>query len=138
MGCAWLAANAPAVLELAAAAGVFPAAASIAEAPVDDTAGVVPAADMLVSVWLIDINWSSWLSDTIWPTISVGSTGEVGSWFCNSVTSRFRNVSCRLVEDCPSPLLEEELLLEFDDVVFAVAEFALCPITGALIFGVMP
>ena len=35
--------------------------------------------DMLSSVWLIDINWSNWFSETIWPTIWVGSTGDVGS-----------------------------------------------------------
>jgi len=71
-----------------------------ADATIGLTAGVpvepvVPddAVDMLLNVWLIDISWSSWLRDTICPTISVGSTGAVGSWFCNSVTSRFKKVS---------------------------------------------
>jgi hypothetical protein len=96
MGCNWLAAAEPAKLEADAAAGVL----AEAEASAGDAAAVpeepvVPDDRfvMLLSVWLIDMSWSSWLRDTIWPTISVGSTGAVGSWFCNSVTNRFKKVS---------------------------------------------
>jgi hypothetical protein len=98
--------------------------------------------DMLLSVWLIEISWSSWFSDTICPTISVGSTGDVGSWFCNSVTSRFRNVSCKLVDEVA------ELLLLLDVLLVPLAPLALLPVvlgalafpacSGALTFGVNP
>jgi hypothetical protein len=32
-----------------------------------------------VRVWLMLMSWSSWLSEIIWPTIAVESTGAVGS-----------------------------------------------------------
>ena len=76
--------------------------------------------------------------DNIWPTMVVGSIGEVGSCACNSVTSRFRNVCCRLDED----VLDEPLEPEEPDVplVLAIgrAEFALCPATGAVTVGMKP
>jgi len=68
-----------------AAAGVLPAldaptlfacGCELAEAAVDDDEmGVVSD----VSVWLMEMSWSSWFSETIWLTIWVGSTGCVGS-----------------------------------------------------------
>jgi hypothetical protein len=82
----------------------------------------------------MEMSWSSWFKETIWLTISVGSTGEVGSWFCNSVTSRFRNVLCRSVDEVPDELLE------FDEPVLPVAAVALAPCAwiGALIMGLNP
>jgi hypothetical protein len=137
-GCCWLETFAPASRGLDdAAAAVLPASnATFGLAPVDCVELVLarlPGA-RLESVWLIEISWSSWLSDTICPTISVGSTGDVGSWFCSSVTSRFKNVSCRLAADVAVELLDE-LLLEVLDVVGALAELES---SGAAIFGVNP
>ncbi len=43
------------------------------------------------------------------------------------------------MDEVPNALLAEEVLLELElDAVFAVTEFALCPSTGALIFGLIP
>ena len=43
------------------------------------------------------------------------------------------------MDEAPKVLLPEEVLLELElDAAFAVAEFALCPSTGALIFGLIP
>ena len=39
----------------------------------------------------------------------MGSTGDVGSWFCSSVTSRFRNVVSRLEDDKLDEPLDELL-----------------------------
>jgi hypothetical protein len=62
------------------------------------------------------MRWSSWLSEIIWPTIAVESTGAVGSWFCNSVANKFKKV-------LPIPLAE--VLPAFVPVVGAVLAFAL-------------
>jgi len=90
---------------------------------------------IVASVWLIEISWSSEFSETIWLTICVGSTGEVGSWFCSSVTSRFRNVLSRLDEDVPNAPLDELLLVE---LVAAFTVEATWPNTGAAIAGIIP
>jgi len=42
------------------------------------------------------------------------------------------------VEEVPKALLADELVELELDAVFAVTEFALCPSTGALIFGLIP
>ena len=43
------------------------------------------------------------------------------------------------MDEVPSAVLVEEVLLEPElDAVFDVTEFALCPSTGALIFGLIP
>jgi hypothetical protein len=99
----------------------------------------VPGA-RLESVWLMLMSWSNWFSETICPTISVGSTGEVGSWFCNSVTSRLRKVSCRLVDDVALELLDELLDEPLVPLVLlaALGATALFVCTGAEISGVNP
>jgi hypothetical protein len=58
-----------------------------------------------VMVWLMLMSWSSWFSEIIWPTISVESTGAVGSWFCNSVDSRLRKVLPKAVTEVPLELV---------------------------------
>jgi hypothetical protein len=73
------------------------------------------------------------LRETIWLTIVVGSTGEVGSWFFISVTRRLINVVCRLPAEVPVPLLDELL-----EVLPDVAALALGECTGAKIEGVTP
>jgi len=68
MGCNWLEAAVPAKLEADAAAGLLPEADAIAgEAAAVPDEPVVPddAVDMLLSVWLMEMSWSSWLRDTI-------------------------------------------------------------------------
>ena len=66
----------------------------------------------------------------------MGSTGAVGSWFCNSVASRFRNVLSRLVDESPPVLVE---LLPVPVVLFVVAAgFAVCACKGAVINGLIP
>jgi hypothetical protein len=98
---------------------------------------VLGVPDMLLNVWLIEISWSNWFSDTICPTIAVGSTGAVGSWFCNSVTSRFRNVSCKLVADVAEELLDV-LLVPFVLLPLVLGALAFPACNGALTFGVNP
>ena len=68
------------------AAAELPAPATWAEAGEDDASPVLAVPELLddepvrpLSVWLMEISWSNWFRDTIWPTIAVGSTGEVGS-----------------------------------------------------------
>jgi hypothetical protein len=90
------------------------------------------------SVWLMEISWSSWFSDTIWLTISVGSTGCVGSWFCNSVTRRLRNVVCRSLAEVPFELLLEPLELLVPLVPAVAFALAVCPCSGALTNGLNP
>jgi hypothetical protein len=60
------------------------------------------------------------LSEHIWLTISVGSTGCVGSWFCSSVTRRFRKVLSRSFDDNPEGLLDEPVD-EFVELAAVVA-----------------
>ena len=58
----------------------------------------------------------SWFSDIIWPTICVGSTGEVGSWHCSSVHNSCKKVVSMLPE--PLALLELlELVVELLEVL---------------------
>jgi len=71
-------------VETKALAGELAAPATWAATGDDDAASDVPVVldevpAIPLSVWLMDISWSSWFRDTIWPTISVGSTGDVGS-----------------------------------------------------------
>ncbi len=134
---------APATCGLDGVAAVFPALdATNALVPVDCVELELPELPgaRLESVWLMLMSWSNWLSETIWPTISVGSTGEVGSWFCNSVTSRFRNVSCRLVDEVALELLDVLLDEPLVPLVLPAArgETAVCACTGAEISGVNP
>jgi hypothetical protein len=136
--CIWLSAAAVAAPGLV----VDPLDAAFAVVPLNGSAdwalaepeAVLLAGVMLDSVWLIEMSWSNWFSDTNCPTIAVGSTGAVGSWFCNSVTSKFRKVSWRLVDE--SPVGAVEVLLD----VFAepVTAFALADVTGPVIAGVNP
>jgi hypothetical protein len=72
------------------------------------------------SVWLMLMSWSSEFREIICPTIAVESTGAVGSWFCNSLTSKLRNVELVL----EPPRAELELVEEVVELVaFAVALF---------------
>jgi hypothetical protein len=112
-----------------AASSAFAVAAGFEVEPVDVGLVIVP------SVWLIEISWSNWFSETIWPTIAVGSTGEVGSWFCSSVTSRFRNVVCRLLDEVAEALSVLEPLELFVVARGATAFDAIC---GAATLGVNP
>jgi hypothetical protein len=62
----------------------------------------------ICSDWLMEISSFSWFIDNIWPTIWVGSMGEVGSCDFSSVTS-----SCR---KALSALLASEVGVGFDEV----------------------
>jgi hypothetical protein len=123
-----LAANVAALIELEGEALFMRAARSAirveefteSEPAVLPVAGVVDVdLEAAPSTWLMLINWSSWFSEIICPTIAVESMGAVGSWFCNSLTRRFRNVVPAVVPSRP-PVEVVEVL----DVVFAVAAFA--------------
>lgn len=72
------------------------------------------------NVWLIWINWSSWLMETICCTISLGSSGEVGSCDFNSAESIVMN---KLVGSPSEFVLELELEVEFVVPVDAVLSY---------------
>lgn len=143
-GCCWPETLAPATrgLDDVAAAALPAAGATFGLVPVDCAEfevepELVPATlpgARLESVWLIEISWSSWFNETICPTIAVGSTGDVGSWFCNSVTRRLRNVVCRLLAE----VAEEALLDELLELDAAFGELAAPAVCGAAILGVNP
>ena len=139
-GCCWPEILVPATRGLVdVAAVVLPAAdATFGLVPVDceevELDPVTLPGARLERVWLIEISWSSWFNETICPTIAVGSTGDVGSWFCSSVTRRFRNVVCRLLAEVADEVLLDELL-ELDAVFGELAAPAVC---GAAILGVNP
>jgi hypothetical protein len=68
--------------------------------------------------------------------MAVGSTGDVGSWFCNSVTSKFRNVLCRLLDEVAvAPFVPLELPLE---LLVALGDTAFEASCGAGVLGVNP
>jgi hypothetical protein len=143
--CVVLEVIAPATCGLDGVAAVFPAlGATNGPAPVDCDELELPEVlgTMLDSVWLMLMSWSNWLSETIWPTISVGSTGEVGSWFCSSVTSRLRKVSCRLVDEVALELFEALdgllVLVVLPVPLAALGATATLDCTGAEISGVNP
>jgi hypothetical protein len=74
---------------------------------------VVPLLDVprsVVSVELMLINCSRLFTETSWLTYSLGSVFAVGSWFCNSVTSKVRKSLDEMV--AAESLLELPVLLE--------------------------
>ena len=77
----------------------------------------------VVSVWLIEISSFNWFIDNIWPTMVVGSMGDVGSCDCISVTSNFRKVL--------SALCASEVGVALDEAAAALA-FALLA-TGSVL-----
>ncbi len=79
----------------------------------------VPDAELLLprsvlKVWLILTNCSRLLTATNWLTYSLGSALEVGSWFCNSVTSKVRKSFDEMV--AAELLLLLGLLVPVDEV----------------------
>jgi|HubBroStandDraft_4_1064222.scaffolds.fasta_scaffold30225_3 hypothetical protein len=64
--------------------------------------------------------------ENIWPTIVVGSMGDVGSWDCSSVTSNWINVFSALLEADVAEVVEVLDPAELAELAGTEACIALC------------